>query len=66
MNTCDYDHETKEEIRSLPCGDSNILCCHKHYLQEIKFRKERNKEVWEKFDLPKWEDLEIYSEAWHE
>ena len=66
-NTCDHDHDTKEEIRRLPMGSEpghgNILCCKKHYQEEIAFRKGRNKEVWTPFDLPKWEDLDIYSEA---
>lgn len=52
------------EIRVLPSGgESNILCCKTHYITEIEFRKERNKQVWKKFDLPLWENLIIYNQG---
>lgn len=64
MNTCDYDHQTKNEIRVLPIGGSgNILCCHRHYLEEMKARFEWITEDGREFDIPTWESLEVYAEA---
>lgn len=66
MNTCDYDHETKKEIRRLPLSiedRSAVLVCHKHYLAEMKARYEWIVEDGRQFDLPTWESLEIYSEV---
>lgn len=67
-NTCDHDHDTRDEIRRLPTsGSTAVLVCRKHYLEEIKFRRERNLvDGIEKFDLPRWEDLEVYEEAIHD
>lgn len=61
LNGCDYGHETVKETRRLPIGgDSAVIVCYQHYLKEISFRQERNKELDKscQFDLPKWEDLE--------
>jgi hypothetical protein len=60
MSWCDYGEQVKE-VRKLKCGDSNLLLCHKHYLEEIEFRKDENKDldVENRFDLPTWESLEI-------
>ncbi|TVM02979.1 MAG: hypothetical protein CV087_07475 [Candidatus Brocadia sp. WS118] len=57
----DFGIETSE-MRVLPIGGSNILCSYQGYLREIKFRKERNKELApeNRFDLPTWKSLEIY------
>jgi hypothetical protein len=58
----DFGYETNE-LRVLPIGDGeNILCSKCGYEREIKWRKERNKnlEDFAKFDLPKWKDLKIY------
>lgn len=66
MNLCDYDHETKNEIRRLPLSvedSSAVLVCHKHYLKEMRARYEWITEDNRPFDLPTWESLEIYSEA---
>lgn len=49
------------EVRVLPTGgSSNAIFCRQCFEQEIRYRIERNKEVCKPFDLPKWEDLEVY------
>ncbi len=55
------DHGNEEtEVRVLPIGgDGNILTGHTGYLKEMAFRRERIK-AGAPFDLPRWEDLEIY------
>jgi hypothetical protein len=60
MPWCDFGEKVKE-VRQLKCGDSNLLLCYKHYLEEIEFRKDANKhlDVENRFDLPTWESLEI-------
>jgi len=63
---CDYGHELtgyrkKNVVKRLPLvGSSAVFVCHKHYLEEIKFRKNRNRGLADeaKFDLPAWEELE--------
>jgi len=63
---CDWGHELigygkKNVVKRLPLvGNSAIFVCHKHYLEEIKFRKARNKGLADevKFDIPRWEELE--------
>jgi hypothetical protein len=67
MNTCDHGHDTKDEIRSLPIseGGGNALLCKKHFLAEMKYRREMVADgVWtnENTDFPTWESLKIYSE----
>lgn len=62
---CDgaYCRKAKGEIRVLPTGgDSNALLCHACYLNEIQFRKIRNRTLPKEnqFDIPFWENLEIY------
>lgn len=66
MNTCDYDHDTKHEIRRLPLSveqSSAVLVCRKHYLEEMKARFEWITEDNRQFDIPTWESLEVYAEA---
>lgn len=60
-------HKSTGEVRLLPYGgklpygnSGNLILCYSCYLHEIAFRKERNKEVWEPFDLPSWESLTVY------
>ena len=51
------------EVRTLPTGgDTNAILCFSCYSHEIKWRKERNKELAEfaKFDIPLWNQLKIY------
>lgn len=51
------------EIRILPTGGGgNILVGRQGYEKEMAFRRERIK-AGVPFDLPKWEDLEIYWSA---
>lgn len=68
---CDNEHcrEPHGEIRVLPTGPkdpisgdgcSNALLCRACFDHEIRWRKERNSEVWKPFDLPTWESLRIY------
>lgn len=51
------------EVRRVPIGgDGAVILCRRCFRAEIVWRKERNKELGEyaQFDLPKWEDLEVY------
>jgi len=60
---CDGDHCRSEvgEVRLLPVGGSgNAILCNDCFNHEMRFRRERIKEGVE-FDLPRWEDLKIYS-----
>jgi hypothetical protein len=68
MNTCDHNHQTDTEIRKLPLNEkdhSNLLLCYRHFLGEMMFRRERNKELSDdaKFLLPRWESLDVYEKA---
>lgn len=52
------------EVRVLPSGgDSNSILCYACFFHEIRYRVGRNKELSKEcqFKLPKWEDLEVYS-----
>lgn len=67
MNTCDYGHQTTEEIRILPLSrvphGGNVLVCKHHYHQEMNYRVAMIKSgTWtaENVALPEWESLEIY------
>jgi hypothetical protein len=60
---CDGEHCTNEagEVRFLPYGGGgNILCCFKCYLNEMKFRTQKNNEGIP-FEIPKWKNLKVYS-----
>lgn len=61
---CDGSHckESNGEVRILPYGGGgNIICCHACYLNEMKYRRGRNRDLGrEAFELPTWEDLEVY------
>ena len=63
---CDYGHDIFGQVRVLPLSSDkmggNVIVCYSHYMNEIKFRIERNKELSEsaKFDLPAWESLKVY------
>jgi len=62
---CDGDHCTWSvgEVRVLPLGgDGNLILCKTCFAHEIRFRKERNRELSTDaaFDLPTWESLEVY------
>ena len=65
MNTCDYDHQTKREVRRLPiagCGEnqSAINVCQVHYATEIAFRRERARQTGlDKWEFPEWNDLAV-------
>ena len=50
-------------VRLLPTGgDSNAILCRACHYHELKWRKERNKDLGDfaKFKLPKWEELKVY------
>jgi len=55
------------EVRVLPItpGGSNAILCHAHYLYEIGWRRERNRDLGptSKFDLPAWDYLKVYGGA---
>lgn len=61
LNVCDFDHDTTDEVRSLPIGgDGNIIVCYRHYVREMEFRRERNNNSGASFSLPSWDSLKIY------
>lgn len=52
---------TPGEVRAMPCGGgANAILCRRCWENELAFREERNKNVFCKFDLPKWEKGEVY------
>lgn len=62
---CDGDHcvSSTGEVRVLPLGgDGNLIICRSCFLHEIDFRRKRNRELTPDchFDIPQWEDLEVY------
>jgi len=68
MHNCDCDgshcQKPDGEVRLLPTGgSSNLILCHACYLHEIRYRKERNRDLGLtfQFSLPRWEDLEVYN-----
>lgn len=65
MPYCDHGHYA-EEVRRMPTGSgSAILVCYLHYLHEINYRRERNKELSKelRYVLPEWEHLPVYWEG---
>ena len=58
------DHDRPcSEMRLLPIGGGgNIHVCRQSYEQEMKFRRERIA-AGAHFELPAWEDLEMYTTA---
>lgn len=67
---CDGAHCTSSvgEVRLLPTSKpcrSNAILCRACYSHEIRWRKERNRELGTsaQFDLPTWESLELYTTA---
>ena len=64
MNSCDGCGEVRGEVRRLGTGgDSAIIVCWKCHKAEMLYRKARNRELSAdcRFDLPKWEELEVYT-----
>ena len=60
---CDGDKCTQadEQVCVLPLvGGANVHLCNVCYKHEMTWRKQRNLVVSESYDLPEWEDLEIY------
>lgn len=54
---------TPGEVRVLPYGgDGNLILCYNCYLREMRFRKERNRDLSKdcQFKLPQWDDLKVY------
>jgi hypothetical protein len=65
---CDNDKcaHSYGEIRVLPySNDGNLLLCKSCYYHEMKYRRERNKELGDssKFKLPEWESLKVYDQG---
>ena len=57
---CDKD---VPQLRLLPAGGgSNMILCHRCFDKEIRWRYARNPGLSPecRFDLPAWEDLEVY------
>lgn len=51
INSCDYGHQTPEQVRVLPMGaGGNLIVCRGHYAVEAKGRE----------DCPRWEELKVY------
>lgn len=51
------------QVRVLPTGgDSNAILCRPCFENELRFRRDRNRELADanKFDLPTWESLRVY------
>lgn len=62
---CDNDKCTSStgEVRVLPTGgDSNAILCRTCYDHEIRFRRERNRQLAPSnaFQLPAWSTLKVY------
>lgn len=62
---CDgvYCRHATAELRVFPASpESKVLYCHACYLNEVQFRKVRNRSLAKEyqFDIPFWENLEIY------
>lgn len=54
------------EVRVLPTGpDSNAILCFDCFIWELKWRRERNKELAKanQFKRPKWTSLKVYGGA---
>ncbi len=66
-DTMDDDHGLPcSEIRVLPVGGGgNALVGLKSYRKEMKFRRDRNRELGyaERFEMPSWDSLKIYWKA---
>lgn len=64
MNTCDYNHQTRQEVRILPYGrEGYLIICKRHYDQVMREYREWAKEhPSDTVDLPTWESLKIYGE----
>ena len=61
--TCDSGHDVSTPCRVLPTGGTgNAILCHKHYTEEMAFRRSCIAEG-RAFELPKWEDLKVYEEC---
>ena len=58
MNYCDFNHSTDEEVRLLPCGESNVIVCKRHWQYELEFRRNNFTQL-SKEDFPSWESLKI-------
>ena len=66
---CDGGHCTSKqgEVRVLPLSrqlsvSGNLILCRACFNNEIEWRKGRNRELgkFARFDLPAWEELEVY------
>lgn len=63
MNQCDHNHNTQSEVRLLPYSDNGNMCvCFVHYLREMIYRIDRNKELCAtcQYSLPEWDTLKVY------
>ena len=59
MITDDFGYSCTE-TRKLPIGGGgNVICSKRGYEREMEFRRERRRDG-VPFDLPKWEELEVY------
>jgi hypothetical protein len=58
MNTCDYGHDTHEQVKLLPWSEElehgNTMTCKLHFDQEMIERRLHNRKIYV------WEDLKIY------
>ncbi len=63
MNFCDHNHDTRAEIRALPLGGgAHLNVCAYHWEHELNYRRKALKATLPE-DLPKWESLQVVSEA---
>lgn len=56
MKYCDFGHEAKKVRRLDTGGGSGAFLCKKHWEQEMRWRKQRNKELEKRnmFSIRKW------------
>lgn len=56
LKACDYGHFAKKIRRLNTGGNSGVFLCQRHWKQEMKWRKQRNKtlEGKAKFPILKW------------
>ena len=64
---CDEGHcsFSQGEVKLLPLpGDANLILCRSCHSHEIRWRRERNRELSQeaRFPLPEWESLTKYPE----
>lgn len=64
QNNCDGSGLHSEgEVRMLPAGDGNLILCKRCFEREVGWRRGRNAEVAQPYELPAWGSLKVYTGA---